>query len=378
MFFGYSLVFAWTPIFEANSKYIKTEILFKESKNIYLDSLKLKKNKLLIKSWDDLVWSKIKSSCEIYSKLTHNKWNYYIFDFKIFNNSCDDEYFILVDSNGNQKLKFKINLINNYKILSKFLDLDTKYLLKLKNILDEKISLYLKYDKYDKIIEKNYYSYLRKNRILNEATYNLDIINNILNSRNEKYRIPVIWKKIPENIVKIPNSGRGYRKEYTDWIHHWWDIDWDFWEQIVALDDWIIIRTVWWFIFNDLNKIKKWSNLTKYDKIKNLDILRWNQVWLKTMKWDIVFYSHLNEIFSNIKSWEIVSKWQPIWTIWITWVPDKNYKDFHIHFPIHMNPFNLWKNESYDLDDYMKWDWLFKNETEGYILENQKYIFDIK
>jgi hypothetical protein len=182
--------------------------------------------------------------------------------------------------------------------------------------------------------------------------------------------------KLPTLATKVPNSWRWYRANYTDGIHHWWDIDWKLWEQILAIDDWIIVRVVNDFKFDDLDKIKYWDNLTDYDKIKNLDILRGNQVWLKTMKWDVVFYSHLNEIFTNIEVWEVVKKWQPIWTIWITGVPDKNYKDFHIHFPIQVNPHEkkmVWK---YDIDDYLKWDWLFKDKSINEILKEQYSIFE--
>jgi hypothetical protein len=142
------------------------------------------------------------------------------------------------------------------------------------------------------------------------------------------------------------------------------------------LDDWIIVRTVNNFEFSDLKKITKWKNLTSDVLTRNLDILRWNQVWLKTMSWDIIFYSHLNEIFSNVNVWEVVKKWQPLWTIWKTGVPDANYTDYHLHFEVQRNPFNLWKNDSYDIDDYLKWNWLFKWEKHDYILANQFNYFE--
>lgn len=372
--FWYSLVFAWAWFFD--SKPINTTLLFKLSNNIYLDSLDLSKNKILFRSWEDLSDYKISSSCNIFSKLIYSKWNYYMFDLKFFDNKCNSEEFILINSKDEIKSKFNLKLVTKYSILDKMLDFKTDYLVKLKNILEEKKSKYSKYEIYDRKIESNYYLYLEKNRILNETEYNLNIINNIINGRNEKYIVPLLWRKLPTKIVKVPNSGRWYRENYTDGIHHGWDIDWEFWEQIVSLDDWIVIRVVSEFDFSDLSKIKKWNNLSDYDKTRNLDILRWKQVWIKTIKWDVVMYSHLNEVFSNIEAGEVVYKKQPIWTLWITWVPDKSYKDFHVHFPIHINPFNLWKNNYYDLDDYMQWDWLFKWKTWEYILENQNDIFE--
>jgi len=124
-----------------------------------------------------------------------------------------------------------------------------------------------------------------------------------------------------------------------------------------------------------LDKLVKWKNLTNDDLVRNLDILRGNQVWLMTMSGDVIFYSHLNEIFSNINVWEVVKKWQPVWTIWKTWVPDQNYTDYHLHFEVQKNPFNLQKNQSYDIDDYLLWDWLFKWKKQDYILEHQMEYF---
>ena len=187
--------------------------------------------------------------------------------------------------------------------------------------------------------------------------------------------VPLAGHKLPTISAKVPNSWRGYRADYTDGIHHWWDIDWNFWEQILAIDDWIIVRVVNDFRFDDLNEIKRWENLSYEDKIKNLDILRWNQVWLKTMKWDVIFYSHFNDILENIKEWYVVRKWEPIWTIWISWIPDKSYNDYHMHFPIHKNPYEN-KVKKYTFMDYMNWDWYFKGKSVNYILENQYNIFE--
>ncbi len=371
LLFWYTLVFAWTTIFD-NS----INILFKTSNNIYLDSTSLNKNRILFKSWIDLSNYKLKSECNIFSKLTYSKSWYYMFDIKFFDNYCENENFILSDDNSETKFNFTLNIFNEYKILSKLIDLKTIELSSLRLNLDQKIQGLLKYKKYDNNIEKSYYVFLKKNRELEEAIYNMNIINNILDKRSEKYIVPVLWHKMPIKESKIPNSWRPYRKDYTNWIHQWWDIDGKFWEQVIALDSWIIVRVVSNFVFSDLNKIVKWNNLTEDNLIRNLDILRGNQVWLKTMSWDLVMYSHLNDIFSNIKIWEVVKKWQPLWTIWITWIPDEHYDDYHLHFEVYKNPFNLKRWESYDLDDYMRWNWLFQWKTKDYILENQLKYFE--
>ena len=173
----------------------------------------------------------------------------------------------------------------------------------MKNILNKKIVYYSDYTKYTKDIEENYYVYLVKNRILNEAIYNRNLIDNILKHRAEKYSIPVEGWKIDLSHSKIPNAWRWYRAEYTDWIHHWWDVAWNFWDQTIAIDDWRIVRVVSNFSKTDLNLIERGNNLSENDKLKNLDILRGKQVWLKTMKWDVIFYSHLDEVFSNISGY---------------------------------------------------------------------------
>jgi murein DD-endopeptidase MepM/ murein hydrolase activator NlpD len=211
---------------------------------------------------------------------------------------------------------------------------------------------------------------------LNEVKYMKEKISFILEARQQKYAIPVEWKELSHNHSKIPNSGRPYRAEYTDGIHHGWDIDADFWEQVVALDDGIIVRVVSEFEFHDLWALKKWEGLTQDDKVKNLDILRGKQVWLKTMKWDVVFYSHLDDIFTNIKEWVVVTKWQPLGTVGITWVPDKEYNDYHLHFPIHENPFHEDKIGRYTYDDYMKWRWKFQWQSADFIIEHQYDVFE--
>ena len=371
LLFWYSLVFAWTWIFDNSAS-----IVFKLSDNIYLDSLWLRNTKIVFKSGDDLKNYDIKSECEIFSELSHNKWDYYTYEIKFFDNDCDKSNFILVNDKSEIKISFKLNLITEFNILSKLLDIKTTRLVQLKNTLNKKIVYYSDYKKYDKDIEENYYVFLVKNRLLNESIYNRNLIDNIITKREEKYSVPVIWYDMPITWVKIPNSWRWYREDYTDWIHHGWDIDWEFWEQVVALDDWIIIRVVSEFEYSDLDTIKRADDLSYEEKLVNLDILRWNQVWLKTMSGDLVMYSHLNDIFSNVKTWEVVKKNQPLWTIWITWVPDINYKDYHLHFVVHKNPFSSTSVWLYDYEDYMKWDWLFKWKSEDFILENQLNYFE--
>jgi hypothetical protein len=130
------------------------------------------------------------------------------------------------------------------------------------------------------------------------------------------------------------------------------------------------------FQFSDLSKLKKGENISYYDKVNNLDILRWNQVWLKTMKWDVVFYAHLDEVYDDIQVWNIIPRWYPLWTVWKTWVPDKDYNDYHLHFELRKNPYSIKNAWKYSLYDYMTWDWYFKWDTRESIKQKQYTIFE--
>jgi hypothetical protein len=138
----------------------------------------------------------------------------------------------------------------------------------------------------------------------------------------------------------------------------------------------MVIRVVSGFRFEDLNRITYWEKLSEDQKIKNLDILRWNQIWLKTAKWDVVFYSHLQDIFPGIEEWKMVRKGQKVGTIGISWVPDKDYTDYHLHFPIHKNPYNIQMVGKYDYDDYMRWPWYFQSNSLYEVLELQNQVFE--
>lgn len=352
----YSLVFAWI--------WDNTKIIAKSSNNIFTSSLYLKKIDILFSSRDDLSDYTIKSDCSIFSKLKNKHKNNYLFELKVFDKECKSKNFYLSNSKNENIFSFELNIISNFDLLSILIDLDDKTLIRIKNNLDKKI----------KNFSIGNTNKLDKTRSLNEMVYNRDIVNYIIEQRKSKYIIPIDNKIMPTKASKLPNSGRPYRADYTDWIHEWWDFDWIIWDNVYAIDDWIIIRIVPNFDFSFFNKIKRWDNLSTLDKMKNLDILRWNQVWLKTSKWDIAFYSHLDNIYSNLQVWDIVKKWQFLWTIWISWVPDKSYDDYHLHLELRKRP-DITK-KTYDIYDYMSWNWYFKWKNSKYILENQNNIFE--
>ncbi len=364
VFLWVSVVFWSNLVFE--SKILKIEKL---SNNIFLDSQNLKNNLIVFKSNLDLRNYKLKNDCDgLESKFIWEKENKYFFSVK-YNTFCKNNIVYLIEeANILPWSKVKFNLFSKAKIFELFSDLSNNDLIKIKKKLEEKISKKEKYVLY-------WFWKLKNIRFIQENKYKLSILNEILNLRQQKYLTPVSWVKLPTKYSKIPNSPRPYRASYTDGIHHWWDFDTNFRDNVRAIDSWVIVRVVSNFKFDDLNKIKKWKNLTNKEKLDNLDILRWNQVWLKTSLGDIVFYSHLDYINPGIKEWKMVTKWEIIWKVWISWVPDKNYKDYHMHIPIQKNPHIFSKAWKYSIDDYKKWNWYFKGKSYKYILEHQKEIF---
>ena len=338
------------------------------TENIYPDSKKLNYSIIIFKSEKDISWFKIKSSCKNKNNFITQKDNLYFFKFTLLNNLCEDNTFYLTNWKKDF-LKFNLNIIKKSDIFNNYSDYSDKWLKQVKKWLEEEINRFYKKNKINK---QNIYS----KRIYQELIYKKSILENILKRRKLKYENPVIWYKITTKLNQIPNAGRPYRSHYTDWVHHWWDIMAPEWTPVEALDDWIIIRVVSWFDFEDIasNIEEKWF-ISKTQKLRNLDILRWQQVWLKTTKWDVVFYSHLSKIYDNIKEWVFVKVWEKLWEIWKSWVPDRDYKDIHLHFAIMKNPHFENKIWNYTYQDIMAWNWYLKWLNPDEVLKKQKNIF---
>lgn len=343
-------------------------------KNIYLDSTNLNSTIVVFSSESDISSYKIHSNCNVSSEFLKNLKNYYFFSITFDDKNCSNWNFYLEDgdkifSNTN----FTLNILRDFDLLNGYTDYSSIYLNKLREYFSAKEE---KYEIFSSLSWEFNYDLSKKNRYFNEIIYKDKVVENIINSRSTKYKIPVSGYELPTLKTKLPNSPRPYRANYTDWIHEWWDIDAPAWTDVISMDDGIILKVVNNFKFSDLDKLKKDWNMTLNDRITNLDILRWNQVWLKTMKWDLVFYWHLNEVYDNVKVWDIVKKWTPFWTVWKTWVPDKDYTDYHLHFEVRRNPYNEKNAWNYSFLDYMKWDWYFKWQTAEFIKENQYNIFE--
>lgn len=364
--FWYTLVFAWNL----------WEIDFKLSNNIFSDSLNLNKNRVIIKSRENLSNLEITWDCSASWKLIEKSLNYYVFEIFLAEEKCDKKVVNVTFNNWDLLLNTSFNITTSDDLYDIYLDYSTeklkKYLSSIK-IWTDKLS---SYEKYNKSIHIDKYDFLEKNRKLSELKYMESFISDIIAKRSQKYAVPIKWSKVTTEANKLPNTWRPYRAAYTDWVHEWWDFPAPFGETVLSLDYWVVVRIIDNFDYSNLDKIKYTWDLSDYDKAKNLDILRWKQVWVKTMKWDVAFYSHLNEIYSNIKVWDLVFKWQALWTVGITWVPDKNYTDYHLHIEVRQNPYNDTRKVWYSDEEYMNWDWYFKWKSEKYILENQNNIFE--
>lgn len=333
------------------------------SNTIFLNSTNSLNQNTLVLTTSDSIWTfSISWDCSINSTFKYSEWSNHYFDISIWDKNCQKNDVEVVFKNKNKTLKTSFKIIKDYDLYFKYLDYSTEDL--------EKMYFWLKEEL--KNFEKNRNSKQVRNYL--EIEYFEKFFENILEKRKQKYITPVKWLKLPKRETKVPNSPRPYRSWYTDWIHHGWDFDAKKMTPSIAIDDGIIIRVVKWFTASDFLKIQK-KNMTEEIKLKNLDILRWNQVWLKTMKWDVAFYSHFEEISPNIKVWSILKKWDYIWKIWATWVPEDGYSDFHMHMALHKNPLDTSKSWNYSFMDIMAWPWYFKWQTASYVLTSQYDIF---
>jgi len=339
---------------------------------IYLEQDVSAKTVLVYSSNFDISQAKINSLCDIRSQYLDSYKNLYFFEVDY---SSDLEC-----NNGNVVLQlweeiywntiYKLDVTKGNIVFGKYLDYSDA---QLEDVLDEinfELSSYSIFKNYNNIdIFKNFKYYKGKN-IYNNALLHRNLITLILEWRKEKYLVPVEGRSFSSAPTKLPNSGRPYRSSYTDGIHYGFDIDGSLWDKAIALDTWLIMRVVDGFDNNsDFSRIVYGDNLSREQELKNLDILRGNQVWVKTLKWDVVFYSHLDSIHSDIVEWALVKKWQEIWWTGVSWVPEVWYDDYHLHFAVMKNPYNILKAGNYDFWEYMFWDYLGKWMNNHEILQ---------
>ncbi|MDD5377038.1 MAG: M23 family metallopeptidase [Candidatus Gracilibacteria bacterium] len=201
-----------------------------------------------------------------------------------------------------------------------------------------------------------------------------DMAQAILQDReNTTYLSPVAGYGIPYKDNIIPGAGRPYRRDTTDGIHHGWDILAPIGTPVQALAKGKIVRIINNWTWADFNNIKR-GNLTKDDELTNLDIFRGNQVWLETMDGNVTFYSHLSKISPNIAVGSVVDAGTYLGNIGTTGVPDKHYKNTHLHFEIQQNPFREdMKNPTYL--EIMRWDYIGEHMKRSDIYAKMRKIF---
>lgn len=337
----------------------------------------ISKNYVAFSSQQDLRGFRVHSPCNVSSKFIEKQnTNLQIFEIQFEDTLCNNSLFYLKDEAGKILLntQFSLQIQTYFQLFNTYTDLENTHLERMLGQLEkqaEKFSLYAKLQNLTQDVRffRWYFSY-------HQIQYQQQIIKEILQARQEKYMIPVPGYELPNRATKLPNSPRPYRSSYTYGVHEGWDIDSKFWDTIVSIDDGIILRTVTWFQFRDLDNILKGGTLSHKDFLYNLDILRWNQVWLKTSKWDVVFYSHLDQVRTDIYEGRIIKKWDVLWTVGITGVPDRDYTDYHLHFELRENPYNFQTAGKKTFEDYMNLDWYFKGKSAKFIVENQYTLFE--
>jgi murein DD-endopeptidase MepM/ murein hydrolase activator NlpD len=109
-------------------------------------------------------------------------------------------------------------------------------------------------------------------------------------------------------------------------------------------------------------------------KAENLDIFRGNQVWLKMVDGNVVFYSHLSAIAPGLYVGKKVSAGELFGNIGISGVPDKDYNNPHLHFEIAENPLTP-KTKPADLHDMLLWPYLGSNLSRKSVLSLQNSLF---
>lgn len=368
----YGLVFGGNLVFDSEVRFLTSV-----GNGAYLSDERLSKSTLIFYSDSDISKAEIISSCETNTEFLEYHKGLYFFTLEYTGDDvCKNPYISL--KNGEEILanvSGQINIITKSESLSKLLDYSNEHLENLKDNLNAVVTKQSIYKNYNgKNIAQNF-SLLKKQRSYYEELYKLNLVEETLSKRQTAYDSPVPGYSLQTNPNKVPNAGRPYRASYTDGIHHAWDIDTPYDTPVAALDDGIIVRIVDDFDDSDFNNIVYGSGISEMQKLKNLDVLRGNQVWLKTMKWEVVFYSHLSSVDLDIKEWDFVSRWTPLWKIGVSWVPGSDYHDYHLHFAIMENPYSLEDAWTYDFWDYMSWDWLTRGESYAEVIRQQQEIF---
>lgn len=370
---SYGLVFWNTLVFSGQIQFLGSA-----SSSVYTDIPHLATNVMVFQSDFDISQARIVSSCAISSRYLEKVKDISFFEVDFSQDQKCKNGNIVLELDG-KKLPdslWSLDLKNSISQLTSYTDYPSSMLEDLSKKLEIEQKKYAIYKNYKKQDIARYYRYLQGQRKFHEAVEQKNMIDMILTGREQKYASPVPGRNVAEKFTKIPNSARPYRENYTDGIHHGWDIDAPIGTEVAALDDGVIVRVVRDFSQSDFSRIVYSEKLTDEQKLKNLDILRGKQVWLKTLKGEVVFYSHLDSIPLNIQEAVKVKRGEKLGTVGISGVPEEGYDDSHLHFEIAQNPYTFELAWTYDFWDYMAWSWLTKWLGEAQTLAAQKNIFE--
>ncbi len=369
LFVGYAIAVA------SNTATPKITLVDSVSDTLFIWSKPLSATTLSLSSNVDLSNATLASSCDISSRLFSRELNIYTFVLRYNTPDCLSDIIVLKDTSGAiiENSQIKLNVYSDFELYDRFVDYSSPALEKILRSLKSKIKKTEIFVTATQAAGESKLDFYAKKIRHFQYKYNADIIETILTYRQHKYIVPVEWKTISTKLSHLPNALRPYRASYTDGIHHGWDVSGEKWEMTIALDNGIITRVVSDFTQKNFADIVYWDNLSEQQKLDNLDVLRGNQVWLKTMKGDVVFYSHLGDV--SVEVWDIVFAGAPIGTIDSTGVPGADYHDYHLHFPVHKNPYNSNRAGTYSYDEIMKWPWYFKGRSASYIREHQSDVF---
>lgn len=373
LIWGYGFVSGWNLIFNPEVRFATSV-----SDTVYMDSNDVNTAVVVYQSNVDLKNAYITSLCDVNSRFLTQSKGLYFFEVNYSQDpTCENGNIVLsLGEDDYANTIHELELTSDIDIYSRYLDYSSEKLREYQKVLISDIAQNAIYKNFDRENIVKYYTYFVGQKKYQNALYKNTIINKILTAREKPYSVPVLGKEISTLSSRLPNTGRPYREHYTDGIHHGWDVYGDYGENVIALDDAVVVRIVDWFDDGDFSRIVYGDNLSLEQELKNLDILRGNQVWLKSMKGDVAFYSHLSFIESDIKEGDIIERGTILGKIGISGVPDSNYTDYHLHFAVMQNPYNYLEAGSYDFGEYMAWNWLTRWQNHDETLHNSNIIFE--
>ncbi|MDD2565894.1 MAG: M23 family metallopeptidase [Candidatus Gracilibacteria bacterium] len=348
------------------------------NRNIITSNLDLNSTIFVIQSKEKYVNPSIYSSCSNNQKLVNTeivsgKYLYFIY-FRFLNSCTDSSVYIKNGDEFYTNTEFKINQLSYEKLFVDFSDFSDSGIDKELSIIDiETLKLEGELgDLQNKTDTKSKFEIIQNLYNKRYADFKNILLSNIQSSRKTlKYISPVNGKVIPTRKGIVPNAARPYRAKYTDGIHHGWDIFASHYTPVRALADGVIIRIKNSFSWSDFDKIL-WKDISSDDRMTNLDIYRGNQIWLKTADGNVTFYSHLENIPTNIAEGQFIKAKTFLGQVGRSGVPDKEYSDFHLHFEIQVNPHTKTNNDNMDI---MRWDYFGEGKNYDTLILEQTKLF---